>query len=735
MAGRLCAGVVVLLLLVFAVGTAPAQVPGLGSGEAEAPQPAAGPSNLQLLTLLDLLDDPDIRAWLRTQVEAGPAATTGPLSGDAVMASPLPTLIGAIEDRAAGIVADFNAVDDDVDRTLTILSFELEGGEWAHVLLFIAVFMVIGIAVEWGFWRATRGARLAIVNAPMLVPGDRVRMNALRFVFAVLSVAAFALGSIGAFTLFDWTPIIEVLTLTYLNVFLVYRLAHAFGRFAYAPWVESLRLVPISTPYAFFLFRWTNAIVVVFCFFMFTGGALRELGLAPSLIRILTFANGFFLIAILIAAIWRGAAVKRAAGGIEPRPALARARRALISALLLMMWLSWVMGFIVPATVLLVLIFLPPALRVCDQAAIGMARNPGAAADSEEARLARRNLWVILIGRAARAILLLIAAGLLISAYNTDPGFAMQEEPLGETLVRAIFTTLIAYVIADAIWQAAKTAIYKRMEAEGALMADTRGDEGGGAGAHSRLGTLLPLLRNFLLVFLVAIVLMVGLSAFGIDIGPLLAGAGVVGIAIGFGAQALVRDIFSGIFFLLDDAFRVGEYVEIDQLRGTVEAISIRSMRLRHHRGAIHTVPFGEIRSITNYSRDWVIMKLEFRVPFDTDLSLVKRLVKQIGKDLAADPLLGPSLIEPLKSQGVRRIEEFNMVLGVKFMARPGEQFVIRREVYQRILKAFEDNGIELASRDVKVRVPPGVDRNDPAVSAAATVAAEQASTSPASSG
>ncbi|MEQ9811149.1 MAG: mechanosensitive ion channel [Azospirillaceae bacterium] len=734
MAGRLCAGIVALILLVLASGAAPAQVPGLTSDEAAETPAAPGPSNLQLLTLLDLLDDPEVRAWLRTQVEEGPAAT-GTLAGDAVMASPLPTLIAAIEERAAGIVADIEAVDNDLDRTVTILSFELDGGEWAHVLLFIVVFMAIGVAVEWAFWRASRGVRLAIVNAPMVVPGDRVRMNALRFVFAVLSVAAFALGSIGAFALFDWTPIIEVLTLTYLNVFLVYRLAHAFGRFAYAPWVESLRLVPMPTSYALFLFRWTNAVVVVFCFFMFTGGALRELGLAPSLVRMLTFANGLFLVAILIAALWRGAAVRRKAGEIEARPALARARRALRSALLIVMWLAWVMDFIVPAMVLLVLVFLPPALRICDQAAIGMARRPGTAADSEEARLARQNLWVILIGRGARAILLLIAAGLLITAYNTDPGFVMQEEPLGETLVRAIFTTLIAYVIADAVWQAAKTAIYKRMEVEGALQADTRGDEGGGGAAHSRLGTLLPLLRNFLLVFLVVIVMMIGLSAFGIDIGPLLAGAGVVGIAIGFGAQALVRDIFSGVFFLLDDAFRIGEYVEIDQLRGTVEAISIRSMRLRHHRGAIHTVPFGEIRSITNYSRDWVIMKLEFRVPFETDLAVVKRLVKRIGNELAADPLLGPSLIEPLKSQGVRRIEEFNMVLGVKFMAKPGEQFLIRREVYQRILKAFEDNGIELASRDVKVRIPPGVDRDDPSVSSAAAVAAEGSPTPQAGTG
>ena len=127
---------------------------------------------------------------------------------------------------------------------------------------------------------------------------------------------------------------------------------------------------------------------------------------------------------------------------------------------------------------------------------------------------------------------------------------------------------------------------------------------------------------------MVTLMVMVSLSiltSLGVNIAPILAGAGVLGIAIGFGAQSLVKDVVSGIFFLVDDAFRVGEYVEIDQLRGTVERISIRSLQIRHHRGAVHTLPFGELKSLTNYSRDWVIMKLEFRVPFETDMKLVKK--------------------------------------------------------------------------------------------------------------
>ncbi|MFC1665806.1 mechanosensitive ion channel family protein, partial [Pseudomonadota bacterium] len=136
------------------------------------------------------------------------------------------------------------------------------------------------------------------------------------------------------------------------------------------------------------------------------------------------------------------------------------------------------------------------------------------------------------------------------------------------------------------------------------------------------------------------------------------------------------------------------------------------------------TIPFGEMHSLTNYSRDWVIMKLEFRVPFDTDLKLVKNIVKTVGKGLLDDPEIGPSFLDPLKSQGVRRMEEFNMVVGVKFKAKPGEQWTIRKLAYQRIRDAFDRHGLVFAERNVKVEVV-GADEMTPEIKDAAAGAAQ----------
>ena len=128
------------------------------------------------------------------------------------------------------------------------------------------------------------------------------------------------------------------------------------------------------------------------------------------------------------------------------------------------------------------------------------------------------------------------------------------------------------------------------------------------------------------------------LSALGVQIGPLIAGAGVVGVAVGFGAQTLVKDVISGMFYLLDDAFRVGEYIQSGSYKGTVESFSLRSVKLRHHRGPLYTVPFGELGAVQNMSRDWVIDKMSVGVTYDTDLDKVKKLIKQIGTGAAGRP-------------------------------------------------------------------------------------------------
>ena len=266
-------------------------------------------------------------------------------------------------------------------------------------------------------------------------------------------------------------------------------------------------------------------------------------------------------------------------------------------------------------------------------------------------------------------------------------------------LADGTLSTIVILLIADLLWQAAKTAIDGKL-AEAADLGLPNTDE---ARRHARMRTLLPIFRNILFVVVIVVAAMMTLAALGVEVGPLIAGASVVGIAIGFGAQTFVRDVIAGMFYLMDDAFRVGEYIQAGNYKGTVEGFSIRSVKLRHHRGPVYTVPFSLLGAVQNQSRDWVIDKLSIGVTYDSDLVLAKKLIKQIGLELAKVPEFAPLILEPLKMQGVDQLGDFAVKIRTKMMTLPGEQFVIRRTAYAMIKKAFDENGIKFALPTVQV--------------------------------
>lgn len=302
-----------------------------------------------------------------------------------------------------------------------------------------------------------------------------------------------------------------------------------------------------------------------------------------------------------------------------------------------------------------------------------------------------------------------LAFGIIIimiaNAWDADFRTLVHESSgIADNLFGFAMTAVVGYVVYEGVSLWINRQLAKEMTAAGMSQEDADAEMGGASG--SRLSTVLPLM---LLSARTAIIVVFGLLAIGnlgVDITPLLAGAGVIGLAIGFGAQKLVSDVVSGVFFLVDDAFRVGEYVEIAGTMGAVEKISIRSMQLRHHRGPVHTIPYGEIPQLTNYSRDWVIMKLKFTVPFDTDPNKVKKIFKKIGQEMMENELFKDDFLQPFKSQGVFDIDDVGMVMRGKFMAKPGKQFMIRKEIYNKVKSEFEAAGIDFARREVRVAIP-----------------------------
>ncbi len=183
----------------------------------------------------------------------------------------------------------------------------------------------------------------------------------------------------------------------------------------------------------------------------------------------------------------------------------------------------------------------------------------------------------------------------------------------------------------------------------------------------------------------------------GVNVTPLLAGASVLGLALSFGSQTLVKDIVSGIFYLTDDAVRVGEFIDCEKGKGTVESFTLRSVRLRNPNGQIHTIPFGELGHVTNFSRDWAAVEFPLRFARDVDLDRLRAATQKVSADIMLVPEMREKLLEPLKMQGIAEVADNALVVRFKFVARPGNPDWLQNETVTRILRAFPGLGIEFA--------------------------------------
>jgi small-conductance mechanosensitive channel len=289
--------------------------------------------------------------------------------------------------------------------------------------------------------------------------------------------------------------------------------------------------------------------------------------------------------------------------------------------------------------------------------------------------------WVIGIG----------AVWLLAQTWGLEPAKALGEGA-DRTLLGSLFDAGVILLIGWYCWRLFETGLGLRLSRED-------------AGMQSRSRTVQPLLRSVGLMVIGAVALMGALSALGLNIAPLLASAGVVGIAVGFGAQTLVRDLFSGASYLIEDVFRIGDYIEANNnAKGTVEKITFRTVALRHQNGPLHFVPYGSLGSVRNNSRDWVIDKFEIPLPIDVDSERIRKLVKRIGEEMLEDPELAKNIVVPLKAK-LYRIEPGTKIFRCKVQTPPNQQFEVRNDAYRRIEEALRNAGIPFATNIPQVTV------------------------------
>jgi moderate conductance mechanosensitive channel len=661
------------------------------SAEAEATSP-------KIHELLTLLADPGVQVWLKQQNEAKPSAASRQDTADESVSQALDARLAAIREHIIALASTVPDLANQFWRGRARVTADLGENGRVKALLLLAVFVGLGASVEWLFRRATQRVRGYLDALPSETIKGRLHLVALRFAFAVGLVAAFALGSIGPFLAFDWPPLLRQMLFGLLVAFLVVRIANAVGHFLLAPHHERFRIIPMDAMAARFWQRRLVGFVGWFAFGWVIVGFGVPLGYTLEARQLVAYLLGLGLLAIALEAVWRRPTTlseSREVASPATRHFGRGAANAALTVGIVLLWVTWVVRAMGTFWLILIALMLPLAISVTRRAVDNLLRPPGSprVADGPPSVLA------VCIERGIRAALIIGAVAVLAWGWGIDIANFGGQETLVSRVADGVLSTVIILLIADLLWQATKTAIDRKL----AEAADTGLPNTDEARRRARLRTLLPIFRNILFVVVIVVAAMMALAALGVQIGPLIAGAGVLGVAVGFGAQSFVRDVIAGMFYLMDDAFRVGEYIQAGNYKGTVESFSIRSVRLRHHRGPVYTVPFSLLGAVQNQSRDWVIDKIAIGITYDSDLTLAKKLIKQIGLDLAKDPEYAPLILEPLKMQGVDNLGDFAVQIRAKMMTLPGEQFVIRRQAYAMIKKVFDENGIKFAFPTVQV--------------------------------
>ncbi|MEI9431512.1 mechanosensitive ion channel family protein [Mesorhizobium sp. Cs1299R1N3] len=685
------------------------------AGPAQAQAPATVPPE-RVKQLFELLDDPSVKAWVAEQrnqdagssgapakAGASPAdASSGAAAAPGQMNTMASSTLDRIRHHIERIVRTLPLLPGQFARVRAETMEDMSGKGSAGVFMLIAMFIAAGLALTWATYKLTRPFRLWIIAQPKDTPVGRVKKIGGRTLYSSTLIVSFALGSAGAFMLFDWPMLIREIVLTFLMAAVVtwgvrmYVMAMLVPSFMNVENAVEVRALPITNEAADHWSYWLPRIVGVFAFFGAAFILLPGLGIDQDGMMVLSLGADFVLLLLLLLAIWRRPRTQRDGA----RHSVHTEATWILTAYFVVLFLQRIAGLYGYFWLTFAAFFLPLAI-VTTQRGVNFVLRPGS---EDLGRPTIPAVTIAVIDRGIRMIFILAAAYFLARVWGLNMQSMRDSDPTTTFILRGLINVVVIALAADFGWSIIKALIERKLGIETPHPAISDEEVPILDPQQARLRTLLPILQNILLALIIVMAVLMMLASMGIEIGPLIAGAGVVGVAVGFGAQTIVKDIISGVFFLLDDAFRVGEYISSGNYKGTVESFSLRSVKLRHHRGPLFTIPFGELGAVQNQSRDWVIDKFNITVGYDTDIEFARKLIKRIGLELAEDPEFKHWVLDPIKMQGVQEFGEYGIVLRVKATTRPGGAFAMKRKFYVRLRQVFKEQGIELPFPTVQVQ-------------------------------
>ncbi len=690
-----------------------------GSPASQTTTPATAPavSAADLQHLVDTLDDPAARQVLVTQLQAL-IATEKNTAPPASEPPPAPSLVDTLADHVDTVTDEVLAATQVVIDAPQLLGWLQEQASnvrardfWTAISLRLLLILGLGIVGDWTVRFALRRPRRMLAATQGTTAGARLALIGLGIAVEALPVLAF---TVVAYFTVPFTLSVPFTTARYrtrhvasvfIGAILVARLILAAARGALLS-PSAIALCPLGEETRQYLYIWVRRFTnwTVYGYAVTEGGywlhlppAIYSLALRVTILVLAVLAVVFVLQNRRTVADWLRGDASGTAGWRQVRQRLADTWHVLVVIYIIGTFGVFVLNvtggflFLLRATVVTVLMPLAAALIV--RAVERLARRGFAVSPDLKQRYptleTRANRYLPVLHWVTAVIVYAFAALVLLETWGLN-AFAWLETDPGRRLTASFVTIAVVVIGALIAWELLGSAIERYLNATD------------GAGARlarsARARTLLPLLRTTVLVTLVVLAGLTVMAAVGVNIAPLLAGAGVVGLAVGFGSQALVKDVITGLFILIEDTMAVGDVVDVGKGSGVVEALTIRTIKLRDMSGTLQTIPFSEVTTIKNMARDYAYAVLDVGVLYREDPERVIAALRAIAVEMAGDRDWRWRMLAPLEVIGLDRFTDSAQVIRIRLKTAPLEQWPVQREFNLRMKKAFDHAGIEMPS-------------------------------------
>ncbi|MGE0118875.1 MAG: mechanosensitive ion channel domain-containing protein [Dongiaceae bacterium] len=688
------------LLLVAPLPRAAAQAP--------ASQPSAV-SEQDIDALVTTLQDPAAREKLIQQLQALKAAQAAephaiePESIGAVILSSLSERVRQISDAlvtTATAVLDLPRL---ISWTAAQLADPTVRARWLEVLLKISFILAAALAADWFVARLLRRPLHLLESRSVASFWMRIPIELARLLLELLPIAVFITVVYGVLPATKPSEVTRLVALTIINAYVATRVIGAVARAVFSPKAAELRLIPVSDETANYIVIWLRRLTVVAAYGYFLTEAALLLGLPLHVYDLLLRTVGLVVVAMLAILILQNRATVRGwlvgEGGTGVwsalRQRIAEVWHFLAIAYVFAIYVVWILDitggfrFLFRATILTIVIIalarlVTTALRRLVARGFALSHELKLRFPGLETRV---NRYLPFLEAVLHGAVYLFFALALLEVWGLH-AFAWLTSDFGRRVFGSLVTIVVILFAAMVLSEIVNELIERYIRRRQGQWQD--------AERHARLQTLLPLLRNAFRVLLVVMVALIVLSELGLNIAPLLAGAGVAGLAIGFGAQTLVKDVITGIFILAEDTIAIGDVIDLDGRSGVVEAMTIRTIRLRDVAGAVHTIPFSSVATIKNMTKDFAYAVFDIGVSYREDIDRVMSVVREIGAGLQSDPLFQRSILEPIDVQGVNQLDESSVKIRARIKTRPMRQWDVAREFNRRLKQVFDEKGIEI---------------------------------------